>query len=74
MVGCKDDPNGAVSLTTGSKFTCDEKYKNLCMHDWFTNACCKMCHKGESIQLDYKIVVVFLKTLYFTQPIPCFTK
>ena len=51
MVGCKDDPNGAVSPRSGDKFTCDKK--DMCMHDWFTNACCKTCHKGESIQLNY---------------------
>ena len=45
MVGCVNDPNGAVS--NGMRSTCGAK--DMCKFDFYTNACCETCHDGESI-------------------------
>ena len=52
---CADDPNGAVSSTTGSRFNCSDAkvgdQLSLCTHNWFKYACrkkCELCSSGTS--------------------------
>ena len=56
LSSCKDDPNGAISPTSGRTFSCSQL--GYCSNDWFNAACNKTCGKCISSKNNLNAIVM----------------